>query len=142
MPNAIFRADYTPSDTFELSADLFAKTLPLPAIAPQTFKLRTAQALQNRPATEALALDFSVHGPTVKMVETNLLKFRHEVFLDRPLSIARAHVRDKFLTYWSEIDQAFDEVDGDAEFALGPVCPACEKPNCEHLSFKIIDVLQ
>ena len=43
------------------------------------------------------------------------MKFLHEVFLDRHLSIARAHVRGAFLTYWSEIDQAFDEVDGDAE---------------------------
>lgn len=85
------------------------------AIAPQTFQLRTAQALQNRPTTEALAVDFSVHGPTVKMVETKLLKFLHEVFLDRHLSIARAHVRIEFLDYWSEIDHAFDEVEGDAE---------------------------
>ena len=87
----------------------------LSAIAPQTFQLRTAQALQNRPTTEALAVDFSVHGPTVKMVETKLLKFLHEVFLDRHLSIARAHVRIEFLDYWSEINHAFDEVDGDAE---------------------------
>ena len=87
----------------------------LSAIAPQTFQLRTAQTLQNRPTTEALALAFSVHGPSVKMVETKLLKFLHEVFLDRHLSIARAHVREEFLTYWNEIDQAFDDVDGDAE---------------------------
>lgn len=74
----------------------------LSAIAPQTFPLRTAQALQNRPTTEALA--FSIHGPTVKMVETKFLKFLHEVFLDRHLSIARAHVREELLAYWSEID--------------------------------------
>lgn len=84
-------------------------------IAPSTFQLRTAQALQNRPTTEALALDFSVHGPGVKMVETKLLKFLHEVFIGQHLSIARAHVRHDFLDHWSEIDHAFDEVDGDAE---------------------------
>lgn len=87
----------------------------LSAIAPQTFQLRTAQALQSRPTTEALALDFTVHGPSVKMVETKLLRFLHEVFLDRHLSIARAHVRIEFLDFWSEVDKAFDEVNGDAE---------------------------
>jgi hypothetical protein len=87
----------------------------LSAIAPQTFQLRTAVALQSRPTTEALALDFSVHGPTVKMVETTLLRFLHEVFVDQHLSIAKAHVRQAFLDYWNEIDQAFDEIDGDPE---------------------------
>ena len=87
----------------------------LSAIAPQTFQLRTAQALQSRPTTEALALDFTVHGPSVKMVETKLLRFLHEVFLDRHLSIAKAHVRLEFLDFWSEVDKAFDEVNGDAE---------------------------
>jgi len=87
----------------------------LSVIAPPTFQLRTAQALQNRPTTEALALDFSVHGPSVKMVETKLLKFLHEVFIGQHLSISRAHVRHDFLDHWSEIDHAFDEVDGDAE---------------------------
>jgi hypothetical protein len=87
----------------------------LSAIAPQTFQLRTVQNLQTRPTTEALAIDFSVHGPTVKMVETKLLKFLHEVFVRQHLSIARAHVRLEFLDHWNEIDRAFDEVDGDAE---------------------------
>lgn len=86
----------------------------LSAIAPQTFQMRTAQALQNRPTTEALAVRFETYGPSVKRVETELLKFLHEVFLDRHLSIARAHVRLDFLAYWNEIDSAFDEVDGDA----------------------------
>jgi|GEM_PF-1061822 len=87
----------------------------LSAIAPQTFQLRTAQALQTRPTTEALALDFKVHAPSVKMVETKLLRFLHEVFLDRHLSIAKAHVRLEFLEFWSEVDKAFDEVNGEAE---------------------------
>ena len=87
----------------------------LSAIAPQTFQLRTAQALRCRPTTEALALEFSVHGPTVKMLETKLLNFLHEVFVGQHLSVAKAHVRRAFLDFWSEVDQAFDEVDGDAE---------------------------
>lgn len=87
----------------------------LSAIAPQTFQLRTDKALQTRPTTEALALDFKVHAPSVKMVETKLLRFLHEVFLDRHLSIAKAHVRLEFLEFWSEVDKAFDEVNGEAE---------------------------
>ncbi|PHS21392.1 MAG: hypothetical protein COA85_13080 [Robiginitomaculum sp.] len=87
----------------------------LSAIAPQTFQLRTAQALQSRPTTEALADRFRTYGPSVKRVETELLKFLNEVFVGQHLSIAKAHVRRAFLDFWSEVDQAFDEVDGDAE---------------------------
>jgi hypothetical protein len=87
----------------------------LSAIAPQTFQLRTAQALQSRPTTEALADRFGTYGPSVKRVETELLKFLNEVFIGQHLSIAKAHVRRAFLGFWSEIDQAFDEVNGDAE---------------------------
>ena len=71
--------------------------------------------MQNRPTTEALADRFGTYGPSVKRVETELLKFLHEVFIGQHLSIARAHVRHDFLDHWSEIDHAFDEVDGDAE---------------------------
>lgn len=87
----------------------------LSAIAPQTFQLRTAQALQSRPTTEALADRFGTYGPSVKRVETELLKFLHEVFVGQHLSIAKAYVRRAFLDFWSEVDQSFDKVDGDAE---------------------------
>lgn len=91
------------------------ETRALSVIAPRTFQLRTSLPLQDRPTTDALAMELSVHGPSVKMVETKLLKFLHEVFLEHHLSIARTHVRQDFLAYWSEVDQAFNEVDGDAE---------------------------
>jgi len=87
----------------------------LSAIASQTFQLRTALPLQGRPTTEALAERFGTHGSSVKRIETELLKLLHEVFLDRHLSIARAHVRRCFLDRWTEVDKAFNEVGGDVE---------------------------
>lgn len=76
---------------------------------------RTAQVLQDRPTTEELADPFWIYDPSVKLVETELLKFLNEVFVGRHLSIAKAHFRHTFLNFWGEIDQAFDGVGGDAD---------------------------
>lgn len=94
----------------------------LSAKAPEIFKLRTTVDLANRPTMDAMAAQLGGFGPTIKLVETKLLKFLNEVFVGGNIALARAHVDEEFLSYWTTIDDAFTKFDGDVEHIERDLC--------------------
>ena len=94
----------------------------LSARAPDIFKLRTTVGLANRPTMDAMAAQLGGFGPTIKLVETKLLKFLNEVFVEGNIALARAHVDEEFLSYWAIIDDAFTKFDGDVEHIERDLC--------------------
>lgn len=87
----------------------------LSARAPDIFKLRTSVGLATRPTMDAMAAKLGGFGPTIKLVETKLLKFLNEVFIEGNVALARAHVDEEFLSYWAIIEGTFTKFDGDVE---------------------------
>jgi hypothetical protein len=110
-----------PATFLELIVPVSAKTLEnrkLSAIANSVFTKRTSVTSHNRPTMEALALELGKHAPTVKRVETEVLAFLNNVFIDQDLAAARLQVCPMFLQKWGELNQWFQDVDGDPQ-ALG-----------------------
>ena len=94
----------------------------LSARAPDIFKLRTTVGLANRPTTEVVAAEIGGFSSSIKLVETNLLKFLNEVFVEGNIALARAHVDEEFLSYWAIIDDVFTKFDGDVEHIVRNLC--------------------
>lgn len=84
----------------------------LSAMAVDIFTRRTAVSVSQRPSSDALASEWGNHGPSVKRIETALLNFLNEVFVQGHLSVARTQLRPSFLNFWKEIDACFQQADG------------------------------
>ncbi|MDC1335311.1 hypothetical protein N8307_10375 [Planktomarina temperata] len=98
------------------------KARQISAKAPDIFKLRTSVGLATRPTADAMAEQLGGFGSTIKLVETKLLKFLNEVFVEGNVALARAHIDEEFLSYWAIIDAAFTKFDGDVEYLVQDLC--------------------
>ncbi|WP_133169788.1 hypothetical protein [Yoonia maritima] len=94
----------------------------LSARAPDIFKLRTSVGLATRPTMDAMAAELGGFGPTIKLVETKLLRFLSEVFIEGNVALARSHVDEEFLSYWAILDDSFTKFDGDVEHLVRDLC--------------------
>jgi len=90
--------------------------------AADIFKMRSSVGLATRPTTEKMAAKLGGHAPSIKLVETKLLNFLNEVFIEGNVAIARAHVDEVFLSYWVTIDRTFSKFDGDIEHLQRELC--------------------
>ena len=90
--------------------------------AADIFEMRSSVGLMTRPTTEAMAAELGGHAPSIKLVETKLLNFLNDVFIEGNVAIARAHVDEAFLSYWSTIDRTFHRFDGDVEHLQRELC--------------------
>lgn len=90
--------------------------------APDIFEMRSSVGLATRPTTETMAAELGGHAPSIKMVETKLLNFLNDVFIEGHVALARAHVDGAFLSYWTTISRTFDRFDGDVEHLQRELC--------------------
>ena len=98
------------------------KSRQLSARAPEIFEMRTSVGLASRPTAEKVADKIGGFASSIKMVETKLLSFLSEVFIDGYVCLARANVDEEFLSYWTDIDQTFEKFDGDSELLQRELC--------------------
>ncbi len=82
------------------------------------FSERTAVHLNDRPTAEVLANRLGGHGPTIKRIESELLKFLREVFVERHLAIATVHLKAAFLEQWTFVEDCFPAWEEDTDRVL------------------------
>lgn len=90
--------------------------------ASDIFELRSSVGLATRPTTEVMATKLGGFASSIKMVETKLLNFLNEVFVEGQVALACAHVDEIFLSYWATIIRTFDKFDGDVEHLQRELC--------------------